>query len=94
MNKDALFSDGTSSYVIPAEPKENEKVRIRFRTAKDDVDEVRISTKIDGEQKSILMEKSVSGDVFDYYEIEWQLSDEPFSYCFEIRKGEEFFLHT
>lgn len=89
MNKDALFSDGTSSYVIPAEPKENEKVRIRFRTAKDDVDEVRISTKIDGEQKSILMEKSVSGDVFDYYEIEWQLSDEPFSYCFEIRKGEE-----
>lgn len=85
MNKDALFSDGTSSYVIPAEPKENERVKIRFRTAKDDVQEVRISTKIGGYR----MKKVLSGDVFDYYEIEWQLSDEPFSYCFEIRDGGE-----
>ena len=85
MNKDALFSDGTSSYVFPAEPKENERVKIRFRTAKDDVEEVRISTKIGGYK----MKKVLSGDVFDYYEIEWQLSDEPFSYCFEIRNGDE-----
>lgn len=85
MNKDALFSDGTSSYVIPAEPKENERIRIRFRTARNDVDEVRIFTKIGGYK----MKKTLSGEVFDYYEIEWQLNEEPFSYCFEIRNGEE-----
>ena len=61
MNKDALFSDGTSSYVFPAEPKENERVKIRFRTAKDDVEEVRISTKIGGYK----MKKVLSGEVVD-----------------------------
>ncbi len=40
MNLEALFSDGTSSYVIPAEPMENEMVTLRFRTASDDVDKV------------------------------------------------------
>ena len=33
MNRKALFCDGTSSYVIPAEP-ENQKIVLRFRTAK------------------------------------------------------------
>ena len=40
MNIDALFCDGTGNYVIPPEPKKNEKIRLRFRTAKDDVDQV------------------------------------------------------
>lgn len=86
MNKDALFSDGTSSYVVPAEPKKDEKIRLRFRTAKDDVDEVRISTKF-GEYS---MQKVSSQGEFDYYEIEWQLNDEPLSYHFQIRQGEDF----
>ena len=38
MNIDALFCDGTGNYVIPPEPKKNEKIRLRFRTAKDDVE--------------------------------------------------------
>ena len=29
MNREALFCDGTQDYVIPAEPKENEKIKIR-----------------------------------------------------------------
>ena len=40
MNKNALFCDGTSDYVIPAEPGIHEKVRLRFRTARDDAQEV------------------------------------------------------
>jgi alpha-glucosidase len=36
----ALFSDTTGEYVIPAEPKPFEKIKIRFRTAKDNVDYV------------------------------------------------------
>ena len=33
MNREALFCDGTQDYVIPAEPKVNEKITLRFRTA-------------------------------------------------------------
>ena len=39
MNREALFCDGTQDYVIPAEPKENEKIKIRFRTAHNDVED-------------------------------------------------------
>lgn len=85
MNKDALFSDGTSGYVHPAEPKEFERVRLRLRTAKDDVDEVRIATKSGGYQ----MQKAGSRGVFDYYETEITLSDRTFTYWFEIHSKEE-----
>lgn len=44
MNREALFCDGTQDYVIPAEPKENEKIKIRFRTAHNDVEEVHVLT--------------------------------------------------
>ena len=37
LRKQALFSDGTKDYRMPAEPKENEIVTIRFRTAKDNL---------------------------------------------------------
>jgi glycosidase len=84
MKKDALFSDGTSGYVIPAEPKEYEKVRLRFRAAKDDIDEVCVLTGKDVYR----MEKTTSKGAFDYYEMEYQLEDKPFSYCFEIKQGE------
>ena len=33
MNRKALFCDGTSSYVIPAEPEKNQKIVLRFRTS-------------------------------------------------------------
>ena len=36
LEKEALFSDGTKDYRIPTEPKENETVTIRFRTARED----------------------------------------------------------
>ena len=39
-NPQALFSDGTPFYRIPSEPGENELVRIRFRSARENVDEV------------------------------------------------------
>ena len=85
MNRDALFCDGTQDYVSPAEPAENEKVFLRFRTAHNDVEEVRLLT---GEY-SHAMWKVRSGDEFDLYEIEWQLGTEPFRYSFEIKKGEQ-----
>ena len=85
MNRDALFCDGTQDYVIPAEPEKNEKIRLRFRTAHNDVEEVCLL--VGG--RSWTMWKVISGDDFDYYEIECQLGEEPFRYSFEIKKGEQ-----
>ena len=85
MNIDALFCDGTQDYVIPAEPKENEKIILKFRTAHNDVEEVNILTG----DRSYAMWKISSGNEFDYYEIVWQLGSEPFHYSFEIKSGEQ-----
>lgn len=84
MNEKALFCDGTISYVIPAEPEINEKITLRFRTGKDDVDRVRLITGAGGYD----MHKISTQGVFDYYSVDWQLGDEPFRYCFEIRSGD------
>ena len=85
MNIDALFCDGTGNYVIPPEPKKNEKIRLRFRTAKDDVDQVFLLV---GEQ-SYEMEKKETRGTFDYYEMEWQLGEKEFHYGFQVSKGGE-----
>lgn len=85
MNKEALFCDGTSDYVIPAEPGIHEKVRLRFRTARDDVQEVCL---ISGGQ-ALQMQKVSSGEVFDYYETEVQLTDAMFVYYFRIKSESE-----
>lgn len=81
MKKQALFCDGTASYVIPQEPRENETVSLRFRTAKDDKVRVRLVTAVGGYD----MEKESTSGEFDYYMIKWRLNEEPFRYCFEIR---------
>ena len=88
MNRQALFCDGTAGYVIPQEPQENECVRLRFRTAKDDVKRVRLMTAVGG--YDLAKEKnSVNESEFDYYVITWRLNENPFRYCFEISDEEE-----
>lgn len=85
MKEQALFCDGTASYVSPPEPGENEKVLLRFRTGRDDADRVRLMTGVGGYD----MEKETSRGEFDYYTITWRLNEEPFRYCFEVKSGEE-----
>ena len=85
MNKNALFCDGTSDYVIPAEPGIHEKVRLRFRTARDDAQEVCL---ISGGE-TLQMQKMSCGEVFDYYETEVQLTDTMFVYYFRIKSESE-----
>ena len=85
MNKTALFCDGTEGYVYPPEPKENELVTLRFRTAKDDADRVGLVTSAD----TYVMEKECTQGEFDYYTFETRLGEEPFRYCFEVQSGTE-----
>lgn len=85
MNKEALFSDGTGQFLVPSEPDKFETVTIRFRTAKNDVDFVRV---ISG-SRAFVMRKSDSVGAFDYYELKWKLEDKPLKYHFEINgRGE------
>ena len=90
MNREALFCDGTQDYVIPAEPEANEKITLRFRTAHNDVEEVSLLTG----DRSYSMWKICAGDEFDFYEIEWQLGEEPFHYSFEIKSGEQIWFYN
>lgn len=84
MNKQALFSDGTGNYLVPSEPKEFEMVTIRFRTAKNDVDFVRV---ISG-SRAFVMRRAYTEGAFDYYELRWKLDDKPLRYHFEVNGRE------
>lgn len=82
----ALFSDTTGEYVIPAEPKPYEKIKIRFRTAKDNVDYVYVIIN----KKQFKMVRVDQDEQFDYYEAEYQLNTEMIKYYFEIHVGKIF----
>ncbi len=90
MKEQLLFCDGTASYVNPPQPAENETITLRFRTAKDDVDRVRLMTGVGGYD----MKKESTRGEFDYYTINWRLNEEPFRYCFEIQDGDDFVITT
>lgn len=85
MNREALFSDGTGNYLVPSEPKEFEYVTIRFRTARNDVDFVRV---ISG-SRAFVMRKSHTEGEFDYFELRWKLEDKPLRYYFEVNGRNE-----
>ena len=83
LNKQALFSDTTQDYVTPAEPRFKEKVTVRFRTAKNNVDAVFL---ISG-SKSVEMVKTEVDALFDYYSCVITMDEKIFGYCFKIIAG-------
>ena len=85
MNRAALFCDGTQYYVSPQEPKANEKITLRFRTAKNDVGQVYLVVR----GREYIMTKIEQTSVFDYYSIEWHMTNVPFFYCFKVQQGDE-----
>ena len=83
LNRAALFSDGTKEYREPAEPMPYDKVKLRFRTARDNVDMVYVVTN----NEKLEMEKVHDDRLFDYYQVEVPLTDQRMEYYFEIRAG-------
>ena len=63
LKKEALFSDGTKDYRDPTEPEAGEKVTIRFRTGRNNVDIVWLCT----DCEHYKMKKTESDHEFDYY---------------------------
>lgn len=86
LNRAALFSDESRNYRTPFEPEKGEQVTIRFRTAKDNVDQVFF---ISGSNR-IAMEKACTKGIFDYYTYTTPpLCEETVYYYFEVCAGEE-----
>ena len=83
LNKQALFSDTTQDYVTPCEPRLKEKVTIKFRTAKNNVDAVYV---VSGE-KSFEMTKTEMDSMFDYYSCVISMDEKIFGYYFKIFAG-------
>ena len=87
LNKEALFTDETEDYRSPAEPDAGDVVVVRFRTAKDDAQEVFY---IEGNNaKKTKMMKTESDELFDYYEYQFTIEIEPLHYFFQVTKGAE-----
>lgn len=82
MNQMALFCDQTENYVIPAEPKLNEVITLRFRTGYRDVNQVWLVS--GGQEYQMVLEERTN--IFDYYSIEWHVKNVPFLYCFKIQQ--------
>jgi alpha-glucosidase len=83
LNKQALYSDETEMFLKPYDPDPGETLRIRFRTAKDNVDLVYLVR----DNERIPMQISMSHNGFDYYEGQIVTPEEPFRYYFEIHVG-------
>lgn len=82
-SKRALYSDTTENYVTPAEPAPYSRVKIKFRSKRNNIDRVFLVNK--GQKQ--LMFKVFSDEQFDYYEVKLQLDNEKVSYYFEIQAG-------
>ncbi len=83
LNKNALFSDGTKYYRNPTEPEPGEKVKISFRTQKNNVDSVYL---VSGDKRyKMKVYKTQKG--FDYYGTRITMPAQVFRYYFEIHYG-------
>ena len=83
LNKEAMFSDGTEYYRTPVEPREGDTVTIRFRTQRNNVDNVCLVH--DGEYLEMKRERT-SGS-FDYYTAQIIMGKDIVRYYFEIHSG-------
>lgn len=87
LNRDALFTDETENFRFPTEPDEGDDIYLRFRTAKDNVDYICYIE--DGKSEEIMMNKTDSDDLFDYYEHKVTAGADKISYSFKVVKGSE-----
>ncbi len=87
MNQEALFSSETIDFRMPEEADTGERVVVRFRTARDDVEAVFY---IEEERNlKARMAKAFSDELFDYYEYVIVIGEDPRYYYFQAVKGEE-----
>lgn len=83
LNERAIFSDGTAFYRMPQEPTSKDNTKIRFRTAKNNVDRVFLCY---GAHR-VAMTVEMSDDLFDFYEGIIPPLKSKTDYWFELHAG-------
>ncbi|MCR4653943.1 MAG: glycoside hydrolase family 13 protein [Eubacterium sp.] len=83
LKKNALYSDETEMFRTPMEAEPGDTVTIRFRTAKNNVDEVYLCHA----RTKCRMELEESREGFDYYSVKVVVGTTRFSYVFEVHLG-------
>ncbi|BBF43209.1 neopullulanase [Lachnospiraceae bacterium KM106-2] len=94
MNIKAVSHIPKSNYAFAYNSSE---LHIRLRTAKDDMDEVRLfyGMKYEWDKKRLAtMEKILSDGLYDYYEYKVKCPDSRIGYYFELQKGKEVLCYT
>lgn len=81
INRQALFTDETTTFKTPYEPQTGDEVTLTFRTLKNDVPA--IYAVINGRERRMKKLKSHS-DTFDFYEVTFTCGKSPVSYYFRI----------
>ncbi|NLK97348.1 MAG: alpha-glycosidase, partial [Epulopiscium sp.] len=82
INEKAVFSDETANFRDPVEPRKDEPVKVKLRTAKNNVDEVFVHFK--GQKAKMI--KTIQDEIFDYYEGVIPPCESTTSYFFELIK--------
>ena len=83
LNFQALFTDGSSNYMNPVEPKTGDEITVRFRTARENAEHVFLC--VNGEKKE--MQIASKTERFDFYESSFFMGTEIADYYFEIHSG-------
>ena len=86
INRRALFSDESESFVTPFAPEAGQKVTIRFRAAKSDL--VSAQLLVRGEEP-VKMELRRTDELFDVFEAEYLLGEKPIRYSFKAIGAKE-----
>ena len=95
MNKEAILHISKSQYAFAYNQRE---LRIRLRTAKNDLDKAEIIYAIKYEwltdRKSRQMKKSYSDALYDYYTVTLNVPDSRIGYIFLLQSGEEQYYYS
>ena len=83
LNQQALFTDGGPNYRQPMEPETGDTVKIRFRTAKDNVEHVYFCTEEEKKEMTIASQNTL----FDFYGTEVVMGEDVLVYYFEVHAG-------
>ena len=92
---EAIFSDGTSAYLNPAEPDPGDELTVRIRAGRDSVRAIVLCLREGSRPQPdralpwrILMEKERTEGRFDFYQAKLRIGNEPLFYYFEIQYEE------
>ncbi len=89
LNRRAIFSDYSEDYIIPLEPNAYSVVTIKIRAIRNNIDYAKLVC--NGE--TMLMDITESTDEFDYYSVEYRLSNEMIRYHFEVYSAGSKYLY-